>query len=245
MRDRVAMVTTAGVVLWMALGAHNADCSQLHADGVPPQRVELYTSEGCSSCPPADRWWSAAMDDQRLWLGFHVDYWDDLGWRDRYSDARFADRQREISARTHPQRIYTPEVVLEGREYRGWRAGLPAAGGASGPALTVDLRGEGARYRLKAQLDGADPSVRLYAAITEDSLQQRVLAGENRGRLLQHDRVVRAYAGPVRPGGDLELQAPLDLVAERARLLVWAENAQGDTVQGLQQALAVCSDATR
>lgn len=241
MKVGMAMVTAAGAVLWLALGAHTADCREMRVAGAPPQRVELYTSEGCSSCPPADRWWSTAVDDDRLWLGFHVDYWDDLGWRDRYSDARYADRQREISVRTAPQRIYTPEVVLEGREYRGWRAGVPAAGGATGPVLTVELQGERPRYRLKAQLDGADANVRLYAAITEDGLHQRVLAGENRGRLLQHDRVVRAYAGPVSAGGDLELQVPQDLVAERARLLVWAEGPNGSTVQGLQRALPLCT----
>jgi hypothetical protein len=81
------------------LAAEPADC-ELSASGAPPLRVELYTSEGCSSCPPADRRLSGLESvDQLIVLAFHVDYWDDLGWPDRFADARFSQRQRAIAAR--------------------------------------------------------------------------------------------------------------------------------------------------
>lgn len=236
------MVTTIGMATWLAVNAvPGADCAQWQARGAPPQRVELYTSEGCSSCPPADRWWSAQADEQRLWLAFHVDYWDDLGWRDPYSDPRFGERQRRISARTSPNRVYTPEVAVEGKEYRAWRQGLPAATWTPGPALTVQLRHTGSRWSVQSQLRPAPPSASLYVALTEDGIRRMVHAGENRGLRLAHDRVVRVWVGPAAIGETLEWEPPADLSLAHARLVVWVEDAQGHTLQGLQRPLALCA----
>lgn len=86
--------------------------------------VELYTSEGCSSCPPADRWLrNLPARDDVVALAFHVDYWDYLGWRDRFADSRFTDRQRAMAARAGSGTVYTPEVALDGREWRRWSSG--------------------------------------------------------------------------------------------------------------------------
>lgn len=236
------MVTTIGVAAWLAMSAANdLGCAQLHASGAPPQRIELYTSEGCSSCPPADRWWSAQADEQRLWLAFHVDYWDDLGWPDPYSDPRFGKRQRQISVRTWPSRVYTPEVVVEGLEYRSWRQGLVPPSPAAGPDLTVQTQRTGARWSLHAQLSPPVPSASLYAALTEDGISRMVRAGENRGVRLAHDRVVRVWAGPAATGKTLEWEQPADLPLANARLVVWAENERGRTLQGLQRPLAQCA----
>jgi len=92
---------------------------------VGTQRVallELYTSEGCDSCPPADKWISTLplkhlSDDQVIPLAFHVDYWNDLGWTDRFSQASFSDRQRLLSARRGADFVFTPQLLLNGKNY--------------------------------------------------------------------------------------------------------------------------------
>ena len=85
--------------------------------------IELYTSEGCDSCPPADRWVSELPTrglgpDRIVVLGFHVDYWDKLGWRDPFAQRVFSDRQRAVNARNGARFVYTPQLLLEGKDYR-------------------------------------------------------------------------------------------------------------------------------
>lgn len=87
--------------------------------------LELYTSHGCSSCPPADAWLSKLVDRPGLWdefipLAFHVDYWNDLGWPDRFASKTFTDRQREYARQGYLSSVYTPGFVLRGDEWRGW-----------------------------------------------------------------------------------------------------------------------------
>lgn len=86
--------------------------------------IELYTSEGCSSCPPADRWLAGLPPGKAVPLALHVDYWDYIGWRDRFADARFSVRQREAVRRGGGRTVYTPQVLLDGRDFRGWRDDL-------------------------------------------------------------------------------------------------------------------------
>src|SRR5215470_3300374 len=94
--------------------------------------LELYSSEGCSSCPPAEAWFSQLKSNPRLWkdlvpVGFHVDYWDQLGWKDPFGTSSFSERQRAYSAKWKNESVYTPGFVLNGKEWRGWytRTGLP------------------------------------------------------------------------------------------------------------------------
>ena len=88
--------------------------------------LELYTSEGCSSCPPADQWLSTLKNDKKLWkeivpIAFHVDYWDYLGWKDEFSKAEYTQRQRNYARWHNLGTIYTPGFVQNGKEWRGWR----------------------------------------------------------------------------------------------------------------------------
>jgi hypothetical protein len=92
--------------------------------------VELYTSEGCSSCPPAEDWLGHWKDSPHLWkeifpVNFHVDYWDNLGWPDRFAKAAYTARQRAYAARLGQDSVYTPEFVVDGAEFRGWFHGSP------------------------------------------------------------------------------------------------------------------------
>jgi hypothetical protein len=158
--------------------------------------IELYTSEGCSSCPPADRWLSRLKDDPRLWkqivpVAFHVDYWNYLGWRDRFADARFSKRQSDYKQHDYLQTVYTPGVMKNGREWRGWPAiAIPASSAEDKTGvLKTTLRDDSSlaefipdhRYRS---------SLVLNVALLGFDLSTRVAAGENAGKLLRHDFVV-------------------------------------------------------
>lgn len=160
--------------------------------------LELYTSEGCSSCPPADRWLSSLLDDPRLWqqlvpVAFHVDYWDSLGWPDRFAAAGYAARQHAHVAAGVLPLAYTPGVVLDGREWRGWRAArvpLPDAASAAG-VLRLERRGERVDARFVPAVAAA--ALELNLVRLGFGLESAVGAGENAGRRLRHDFVVLGW----------------------------------------------------
>lgn len=157
--------------------------------------VELYTSEGCSSCPPADRWLSAvSRSDEVIALAFHVDYWDRLGWKDRFASPAFTQRQLEQRSVNGARFAYTPQVVVDGRDLPGWRRmnGLNRRPSASPVSIEL-LRVDGALRATVRTADAAAPPARLsgYWAVTESGHRSVVKAGENDGATLHHDHVVR------------------------------------------------------
>jgi hypothetical protein len=168
------------------------------ATAAPKRVVELYTSEGCNSCPPADRWLSTLpRDGSVLALAFHVDYWDSLGWADRFAEAAFTERQRRLQSSSGARFVYTPQLIVNGRDFPGWRQ-MPAASLAStatglpAEAPALQLRRE--PTQLVASVGGGGSGlVAGYWALLEDGHQSRVAAGENAGRALRHDHVVRRY----------------------------------------------------
>ncbi len=190
-------VTVLAMATLTTAQAASTSCASPDATA-PKLIVELYTSEGCSSCPPADQWLAALpRDGSVLALAFHVDYWDSLGWADRFADAAYTGRQRHLQASSGARFVYTPQLIVGGRDFPGWRQ-LPATAlVTSAPALPADapslrLRREGAQ--LVAEV-GAGGSGQLagYWALLEDGHQSRVAAGENAGQALRHAHVVRRY----------------------------------------------------
>jgi hypothetical protein len=155
--------------------------------------VELYTSEGCSSCPPAERWLSSLKQDPALVaLSFHVDYWDRLGWRDRFAAPAFTQRQTEQRAVNGARYTYTPQVVVQGVDRPDWRV-RPLPRSDDGPArvdivLTANAAGVSAQIATHAN---APDRLAGYWAVTEDGHRSAVTAGENAGEQLGHDDVVR------------------------------------------------------
>lgn len=240
------MLEWAGLILAGSVALTTPPLCELRSGEQPPQRLELYTSEGCSSCPPADRWLAQLpANEARLALAFHVDYWDDLGWKDRYSDARFSARQRAVAARGGSRTVYTPEVVVDGREYRGWRSGLPAMTAGRAPTLVVDVTSDSPqRLRLGLrELDQFGAATSVHAAVTEDGIESEIRSGENAGVRLRHAAVVRAYEHALAHRGQehsLALELPADLDQARARLVVWLEDDAGRTLQGLSRPLTDC-----
>lgn len=159
-----------------------------------PRVVELYTSEGCSSCPPADRWLSS-LKGQRgvIPVAFHVDYWNGLGWPDRFSSPAFTDRQKQGVGVNGSRYAYTPQIVVNGRDWRG--ASLPAASTEPARVRLAWSRSASGELKLSAEaLTGAPSRIQLWWVRVEDGHQSRVRAGENRGETLSHDSVVRDYA---------------------------------------------------
>jgi peptide-methionine (R)-S-oxide reductase len=159
--------------------------------------LELYTSEGCSSCPPAEAWFSRLAEDQRLWkdvvpVAFHVDYWDYLGWDDVFAKNAFSERQRDYAEAWKSPNIYTPGFVLNGAEWRGWRdqAGPPGASGNAG-VLALDLGKTGSSIRFEPAKALAHGTAHL--ALVGSGLTRKISAGENKGKTLVHDFVVLDY----------------------------------------------------
>lgn len=175
--------------------------------------VELYTSEGCNSCPPADRWLSALKADaQVVALAFHVDYWDRLGWRDRFASARFTERQAAQLASNGARFSYTPQVVVDGRDRVDWsRASTRGDAGRAPAPIEVTLARQGDRFVAAVVPGNAAPRrLAAYWAVTENGHASAVKAGENQGATLRHDFVVRDYepvgAWPAQAGRAESLQ---------------------------------------
>ncbi len=206
MQVRIAVLVFLGV---LAVPVQAGECVAQSGAGTAAL-VELYTSEGCSSCPPADRWLSSLgkryPPGRVVPLALHVDYWDYIGWKDPYAKREFSLRQRKFSQLQRMALVYTPQVVLQGRDFRAW-----ASGKAFDDALER-INARPARARLKIELFAADekgleveasaelvqpaPDAALYLAAYASRLESRVAAGENRGRILSHDYVVLEWLGP-------------------------------------------------
>ena len=168
-------------------------CSVRSAATVPPV-VELYTSEGCNSCPPADRWLGAlkARPDV-VALAFHVDYWDRLGWKDRFGSPAYTQRQVEQQRVNGARFPYTPQVVVDGRDRKDW-PGIAVEAPARPSPVAITLTRDGERVVAAIAVLGAAPSrLAAYWALTEGSHRTAVKAGENEGATLSHEFVVREY----------------------------------------------------
>ena len=186
--------------------------------------VELYTSEGCSSCPPADRWLSKLDGAQVVPVAFHIDYWEYLGWKDPFSQPRFTVRQRQFAAIAGASGVYTPQVVLDGRDFGRWYDEASfrktvATVNRRGARATIELSGRASGLSIEARVrahaaSGADSrDWSLFTVLTQGGLATKVTAGENRGELLRHEHVARDLK-PVRfAGADASLDTTFTLPA--------------------------------
>lgn len=234
-------------LLGCALFAISPSMQPAAASGnVPTVLVELFTSQGCSSCPPADRWLSelgrqGIQGVRVIPLAFHVDYWNYIGWTDPFSDARWSERQRAYARASASQRVYTPQLVVDGREELNGsdrrRVTTAIRRAAENPrAGSVDLEahraGDGRLdIRLEATLSsGAKGPGRLFAALVRNGLVTEVGRGENGGRTLRNDSVVDRLVpiGPLDPGASrsdrLNWQLPADGQGAAAQVVVFLQD---------------------
>jgi hypothetical protein len=231
-------------------GPATAACSASSGEVVRPL-VELYTSEGCSSCPPADRWLSTQLDraDFNL-LAFHVDYWDDIGWPDRFASPLFSRRQRLRVDAGRGESVYTPQVMVGAGTGVAWRSSssfarsVSAEAGLADVSITLGVERKGADLRatlgVLAKAD-SDPRAEVWLAQYLDGQTTQVRAGENRGATLHHDRVVHALWGPwslrAIAAGHVQPIAPQD---GPWGLIAMVQGRNGETLQSLRLPASEC-----
>lgn len=236
MKPYFFLVTLALPVI---VSAQACPSATVQSGSAVPHVVELYTSEGCSSCPPADRWLSKLKGQPGvIAAAFHVDYWNGLGWPDRFSSPAFTERQQQGVGVNGSRQAYTPQIVVNGRDWRS--ASLPAASAEAARVRLAWSRSASGELKLSAEaLPGAPSPIQLWWARVEDGHRSRVRAGENRGETLSHDRVVRQYAKfPVWEGrGRLEWAVPVQ-AAEPGHTSHWLAVAvdarDGRTLQAVE-----------
>jgi len=219
--------------------------------------LELYSSEGCSSCPPADRLVqqlypaTGLSSEQVIPLALHVDYWDYIGWKDPYAKSWHTERQNYLSglAGSHTiHTIYTPEFFMAGQEFRPGRADLRDT--------VLNINRQPAQAHIQIQMSPASANqlklqiaaesrqnATLYTALVENGLVSKVAAGENSGTTLQHDAVVREWGTPVQLGAGVSsdqavhLPVPPSSVPSHLSVVAFIQNRQGAIVQALSMPL--------
>lgn len=201
---------------------------------VPVAVVELFTSEGCSSCPPADALLLdlAERGDPRLLpLAFHVDYWNRLGWRDPFSDAAYSQRQRAYARAFGSDRVYTPQMVVNGRrEFVGSRrleaerAIQQALEASASATVEVAARVAGRTVTVDYAVTGAPDDAVLHLALVQRRAEQAVPRGENAGRTLRHANVVRAFETVSAGMGTQPLTLPRGLRSAEASIVGFAQD---------------------
>ncbi len=240
-----APTVLAALLTASSMTAAAADTCSVRSGNVRVPLVELYTSEGCSSCPPADRWLSGRMKaGDANWIAFHVDYWDEIGWPDRFARPSFSQRQRLRVGQAGERTVYTPQVMVGSRVGAPWQsadafdATLDEARGAAGAVL--GMRIERTRKGLRATVDmlalpGAATDATVWLAQTIDAQSTQVRTGENRGATLRHDRVVQQLFGAW-PLGAEPTQRIQDLAAIPTGawdLVAFVQDSRGNTLQSL------------
>ena len=254
MRFSTKTSITVSLILWAFQSVSlAAECSAKSGTATVPL-LELYTSEGCSSCPPADKWMSGIKADKVTPLAFHVDYWDYIGWKDKFSKSEYSDRQRKTAAFGGAGFVYTPQFVMNGRDFKGWdnsrlREKIESSQKLAPRAhLTLNAVQENGKIILKTSANTSNPAdaknVDVFIAIYENNLVSKVNAGENNGRELKHDYVVREFFGAYQMNNQNQFTKDFNLSTEwkkrNAGAVIFVQDSQnGEILQSL--ALPFCS----
>ena len=180
----------------LLLSAQVADAISFQSTEQQTALIELYTSEGCSSCPPADKWLSQLKSDPKLWqdkvpIAFHVDYWDYIGWKDTLALPGNTQRQGQYKAENKIAFVYTPGFIINGQEWQDWfnKQSLPAQNRPNVGVLKADIKGDSVVINYL----GAMQSLEYHIAILGFDIRTEVRAGENTGRSLHHDFVALSH----------------------------------------------------
>jgi len=244
----VLIVAVAMVMPWVQRSSAQAGATRT------PVLVELFTSEGCSTCPPADALLMRLEQQQPIAgaeviaLGEHVDYWDELGWHDRFSSHQLTERQNEYGRRFKLESVYTPQMVVNGNdelvgndEAKARRAIQKAAQGMKVGLRISGLAVDGSRVTGVVSIAGGGtglPKGDVYVALVDPADETRVRSGENGGKTLRHVAVVRALlrVGPIQSLGSenlkFSLTVPADAKAGAERVVVFAQQGGQGAVVG-------------
>jgi len=234
---------------FLALALHaDAERAAIH-QGVPVL-VELFTSEGCSSCPSADAVLARLVRDQPvpgarvIALGEHVDYWDDLGWKDPFSAALFTDRQSEYVRRFGMRGPYTPQLVVGGQaqvlgsDERAARQAIARIASAPAGAMKLRILESGADVVLDVQASWNGGTAEVLLAMVEDRLVTKVTRGEDAGRVLEHAAVVISMSKLGTAVGWFSGSARIDVRKMRRPLhvIVFAQEPHGGKIHAVETA---------
>ncbi len=192
-------------ILIFPIVAIGAECFSKSKDHVVPL-LELYTSEGCSSCPPADKWLSqlSSTKGRLTTLAFHVDYWDYIGWKDRFAKTEYSNRQRQMAEFAGSSYIYTPQFIMNGRDFHNWNNAKINQSIANNKSKSAQLRltlstkiqknGDMSLF-ANAQGNVDVKNAEVFVALYKNGLFTEVKGGENNGSFLKHDHVVHELFG--------------------------------------------------
>lgn len=249
--SQLTVIVSAVVLAGVAIQA-NAETQTFKSGENLASVVELFTSEGCSSCPPADEYLSRledrlGSDAEVIPLAFHVDYWNYLGWEDPFSKAKYTKRQRRLSALNKQRTIYTPAFIVDGKISRSHAiAKNVRASNAGNAKADIELQLDQSVIPRQAKItveniEKSSDSV-LYVALYENDIVRRIENGENRGRTLHHDYVVRDLQGPkrIKSGDTLSFNLLVDegWEAENMGVVVMVKSSRtGETLQALRATL--------
>jgi hypothetical protein len=204
--------------------------------------VELFTSEGCSSCPPADKLLKELVSEaqenhQNIYgLGFHVSYWNQLGWKDKFSDESYTERQKKYAQTLPNTQVYTPQMIVNGinvfvgsNQKEAKKAIYQALSQKAEASIRLygDLETASDLIQLKYDIQGAEAGLLLNVAIVEQELGSYVSKGENKGHLLHHENVVRSFKTIMLNGngfGEVDLQLPEGIQLENVSIIAYLQH---------------------
>jgi hypothetical protein len=196
--------------------------------------LELFTSEGCSSCPPADRLLPQleGLDANIIPLSFHVDYWNNLGWKDPFSHSEFSDRQKDYGQHFKLESIYTPQLIING-EYELVGSNRSAAENdikkllkenATVKPTIDDVKKENDKLSVSCHLEGDWQRCDLLAAVVQKHAEVNVKAGENHGAKLSHTNVVRAFfEQAAKEKMNFEISVPDEISNDNWQLIIYTQ----------------------
>jgi hypothetical protein len=248
----VTVWITAFFHLFYPLSGNAQNCS-VKSPAHTVALLELYTSEGCSSCPPADKFISQLQQtsglnsQQVIPLSLHVDYWNKLGWKDVFSNGIFTERQRWLASLASSRTIYTPEFFAAGKELRDWRinslASIKSINATPAKAqINLQLISQ-TTTQIALQMDVnvlklASTKNKLFYVLTENDLSNEIRSGENNGIRLHHDFVARVWGEPIPlTGTSLNTQRKIDLPSnanvKNLSLVAFLQNESGEILQAV------------
>lgn len=202
--------------------------------------IELYTSQGCYSCPPAEKWLNSLKSAEGLWqrfvpLALHVDYWDYLGWKDRFADKRNVDRQYKYRSQSLIRAVYTPQIIVDGRDTRRWPE-LTASNftpSTDTGNLVVNAANNVAQVQFEPTKNLNAPQLRIHLAIVAFDIKTPVISGENEGKTLAQEFIVLDQVAAIanRKNNNYRWQLDIPEVQHDGRLALaaWVDRPDNNT----------------
>jgi len=258
MRFKVAILATTGAIIIASIMAMNV--AEVNTEAIPETSthevtaenftvVELFTSQGCHSCPPADRLLSslvteAAENGKTIYpLSFHVDYWNYLGWKDPYSDSEFSDRQRRYANRLNSS-VYTPQMVFNGeseavgsRPEKVQRHLKKSLKKMNNSDIQIQATSKGNKIEVTYSVSDAPRNTVLNIALVERNISDQIKRGENRGKELHHDNVVRVFKTEraTKSEREVSIKVPTDVDLSQSSIIAFLQNANTLEISGAKQ----------